>query len=67
MMKTEALKILLGDGPIIFGEVLARLRKRGNLGIREMGAAVDVDAAYILRLESGKKLNPSKRAVGRLA
>ena len=66
-MAAEDLNILLGDRPIIFGEVLARLRKRGNLSIRAMGASVDVDAPYILRLESGEKTNPSKRTIGRLA
>ena len=66
-MTTKELKKVLGVGRLNFGEVLVRLRKRGNLGIREMGAAVDIDAAYILRLESGEKQNPTKRIVGRIA
>jgi HTH-type transcriptional regulator, competence development regulator len=49
-----------------FGNLLARLRGRRGLSLRELGTISGVDHAYIHRLETGEKGAPSKDIVERL-
>jgi transcriptional regulator with XRE-family HTH domain len=49
-----------------FGILLARLRERRGLSLRELGTISGVDHAYIHRLETGEKGAPSKDIVDRL-
>jgi HTH-type transcriptional regulator, competence development regulator len=49
-----------------FGILLARLRERRRLSLRELGIISGVDHAYIHRLESGEKGAPSEDVVDRL-
>ena len=49
-----------------FGNLLARLRGRRSLSLRELGTISGVDHAYIHRLETGEKGAPSKDIVERL-
>src|ERR1700722_16838479 len=54
-------------GPLTsFGNLLARLRGRRGLSLRELGTISGVDHAYIHRLETGEKGAPSKDIVERL-
>ena len=48
------------------GTAITKLRERRTLSIRELSTLADVDHAYISRLESGDKTNPSPDAVERL-
>lgn len=41
------------------GAALRKLRGRRDLSVREIGKLSDVDHAYVHRLESGEKTNPS--------
>lgn len=42
------------------GTALRALRERRDLNVREVAKLADVDHAYIYRLESGEKTNPSE-------
>jgi HTH-type transcriptional regulator, competence development regulator len=48
------------------GAALRKLRDRRTLSIREVGKLSDIDHAYIHRLETGEKTNPSPELVGKL-
>lgn len=48
------------------GAALRTLRDRRGLNVREVGKLSDVDHAYIYRLESGEKTNPSDEMVVKL-
>ena len=48
------------------GAALRKLRDRRTLSIREVGKLAEIDHAYIHRLESGEKANPSQELVGKL-
>lgn len=48
------------------GVALRTLRERRTLSVRELGKLTDVDHAYIYRLESGEKSNPSADMLSRL-
>ena len=48
------------------GTALKALRTRRNLSQRELGVISNVDNAYINRLESGEKTNPTAEALGKL-
>jgi transcriptional regulator with XRE-family HTH domain len=48
------------------GLALKTLRERRTLSVREMGKLADVDHAYIYRLESGEKTNPSSDMLAKL-
>lgn len=48
------------------GEALRVLRERRTLSVREMGKLAEIDHAYIHRLESGEKSNPSPEILSRL-
>ena len=48
------------------GTALKALRTRRNLSQRELGVISNVDNAYINRLESGDKTNPTAEALGKL-
>jgi transcriptional regulator with XRE-family HTH domain len=49
-----------------FGAALGTLRERRTLSIRELSTLAGVDHAYIYRLETGEKANPSAEAVEKL-
>jgi transcriptional regulator with XRE-family HTH domain len=49
-----------------FGTALKVLRTRRSLSQRELGVISNLDNAYINRLESGDKTNPSAEALGKL-
>src|SRR5258705_10796280 len=49
-----------------FGAALAALRERRTLSIRELSTLAGVDHAYVYRLETGEKANPSADAVEKL-
>lgn len=48
------------------GVVLKTLRERRTLSLREIGQLSSVDHAYVHRLESGEKTNPSRDLVEKL-
>ena len=48
------------------GVVLKTLRERRTLSLREIGQLSSVDHAYVHRLESGEKTNPSADLVEKL-
>lgn len=48
------------------GIALRTLRDRRGLNVREVGKLSDVDHAYIYRLESGEKANPSEEMIAKL-
>ncbi len=48
------------------GAALRKLRDRRTLSVREIGKLSEVDHAYIHRLESGEKTNPSPDLIGKL-
>jgi transcriptional regulator with XRE-family HTH domain len=48
------------------GAALTKLRDRRTLSIRELSTLVDVDHAYVYRLEMGEKTNPSDEAIEKL-
>jgi len=52
--------------PLAFGRVLRRFREERRLSLRELGQLVDVDHAYIQRLETGEKEAPSDEVLQRL-
>jgi len=49
------------------GVALRTLRERRTLSLREMSQLAGVDHAYVHRLETGEKTNPSADLVGKLA
>lgn len=49
-----------------FGIALKKLRERRTLSQRELGALSEVDNAYIYRLETGEKINPTTETVTKL-
>jgi transcriptional regulator with XRE-family HTH domain len=48
------------------GAALRKLRGRRDLSVREIGKLSDVDHAYVHRLESGEKTNPSPDLLSKL-
>ena len=48
------------------GVALRTLRERRTLSVREMSKLAEVDHAYIYRLETGEKANPSTELVAKL-
>lgn len=48
------------------GVALRTLRERRTLSLREMSQLSSVDHAYVHRLETGEKANPSHELVGKL-
>lgn len=48
------------------GVALRTLRERRTLSLREMSQLASVDHAYVHRLETGEKTNPSHELVGKL-
>jgi transcriptional regulator with XRE-family HTH domain len=48
------------------GTAITKLREKRTLSIRELSTLAGVDHAYVYRLESGEKTNPSEDAVERL-
>ena len=49
-----------------FGTALTKLRERRTLSIRELSTLAGVDHAYVYRLETGEKTNPSSDAIEKL-
>ncbi len=49
-----------------FGSVLRKLRSKEDIGIKKLATAINVDYAYISRIENGK-LKPSQRVIERIA
>lgn len=48
------------------GAALRKLRDRRTLSTREVGKLAEIDHAYIHRLESGEKTNPSQELVQKI-
>ena len=48
------------------GAALSKLRDRRTFSIRELATLADVDHAYIYRLETAEKTNPSDEALEKL-
>jgi len=48
------------------GVALRELRERRTLSLREVGQLSTVDHAYVHRLETGDKTNPTQELVGKL-
>lgn len=48
------------------GVALKSLRERRTLSLRELSVLSGVDHAYVHRLETGEKTNPSQELVGKL-
>lgn len=48
------------------GVALRTLRERRTLSLREMSQLASVDHAYVHRLETGEKTNPSQELIGKL-
>ena len=48
------------------GVALRKLRERRTLSLREMSQLTDVDHAYVYRLETGEKTNPTGELLTRL-
>lgn len=48
------------------GIALKMLRERRTLSQRELGQLSEVDNAYIYRLETGEKVNPTEETMGKL-
>ncbi|TAK81059.1 MAG: XRE family transcriptional regulator [Betaproteobacteria bacterium] len=48
------------------GAALSKLRDRRTLSIRELSTLADLDHAYVYRLETGEKTNPSVEAMEKL-
>lgn len=48
------------------GAALRTLRTRRTLSVRELGKLTDVDHAYIHRLETGEKTNPSAELIQKI-
>ena len=49
-----------------FGGFLARLRTEKGLSLRQLGQLADIDHAYVHRLETGEKVDPSDDIVNSL-
>ena len=49
-----------------FGVALKTLRERNGMSLREIGQRSSTDHAYIHRLETGEKTNPSNNLVAKL-
>lgn len=49
-----------------FGAAVSKLRERRTLSIRELSTLAGVDHAYVYRLETGEKTNPSGEAIEKL-
>lgn len=49
-----------------FGSLLRELRNKQDIGIKKLATAIDVDYAYISRIENGK-IKPSERVIGRIS
>ncbi len=52
--------------PIGFGGLLERLRTEKGLSLRQLGQLADLDHAYVHRLETGEKADPSDDTVDSL-
>lgn len=52
--------------PIGFGGLLGRLRVEKGLSFRQLGQLADLDHAYVHRLETGEKTDPSDDTVDSL-
>ncbi len=52
--------------PTGFGAALNKLRERRTLSLRELSTLAEVDHAYVYRLETGEKTNPSDEALEKL-
>lgn len=52
--------------PSGLGAALRKLRDRRTLSTREIGKLAEIDHAYIHRLETGDKVNPSSEVVQKL-
>jgi transcriptional regulator with XRE-family HTH domain len=48
------------------GYLLKNLREQRGLSLRELGRLAEVDHAYIYRLETGDKMDPSSQLLGKL-
>ena len=48
------------------GMALRKLRERRTLNLRELSQLSSVDHAYVHRLETGEKTNPSDELIGKL-
>jgi transcriptional regulator with XRE-family HTH domain len=51
---------------IVFGGLLGRLRTEKGLSFRQLGQLADLDHAYVHRLETGEKADPSDDTVDSL-
>ena len=51
----------------VLGILLKKMREQRGLSFRELGRLADLDHAYIYRLETGDKEDPSADALGKLA
>ena len=49
-----------------FGNLLRKLRYQHNIGIKKLAAEINVDYAYLSRIENDK-LKPSERAIERIS
>lgn len=49
-----------------FGTLLRRLRHEQDIGIKKLATAINVDYAYLSRIENGK-LKPSERVIERIS
>lgn len=49
-----------------FGNLLRKLRYQQDIGIKKLAAAINVDYAYLSRIENDK-IKPSERAIERIS
>ncbi len=49
-----------------FGSLLRKLRYKQDIGIKKLASAIDVDYAYISRIENGR-VKPSERVIERIS
>jgi len=49
-----------------FGSLLRKLRYQQDIGIKKLAAEIDVDYAYLSRIENDK-IKPSERAIERIS
>lgn len=49
------------------GALLRKMREQRDLSFRELGRIAELDHAYIYRLETGDKDDPSSEALGKLS